>query len=415
VYGYQGDIDQATRITHKAVDIALTAGDEWIASLVRVTLGASLAQAGRYESAQVWLQDALRGFQECSDPFGAAAARLWLCLGWYARKDKDRLAQDLPRLLAACREHDFGFIFSRSTLLGPLDERRSFPLLVLARDENWEAPYARQLLAEAGVPEILIHPGYQLRVLTLGKFQTWRGQTPIPSSGWQRTKSRQLFQLFLTFRETPLDREQIYEHLWPGANPEQSDRNFKVALSTLYRVLEPDREPGSDSAFIARDESLYYLRPEADISLDAADFCCAVQEAERLLNDQPEQALPVMEKAVQLYQGDYLPDARYETWAAAEREQLSVLYLRTADHLCELYLRKNLPEKTISLCQEIIAEDNCWERAYRHMMAAYDQLGDRGQVARTYQRCVNILQKELEISPSPETVARYQFLTNSTP
>jgi DNA-binding SARP family transcriptional activator len=47
-------------------------------------------------------------------------------------------------------------------------------------------------------------------------------------------------------------------------------------------------------------------------------------------------------------------------------------------------------------------------------MTAYDQLGDHGQVARTYQRCVEVLQKELEISPSPETMASFQsFVSHS--
>jgi DNA-binding SARP family transcriptional activator len=45
-------------------------------------------------------------------------------------------------------------------------------------------------------------------------------------------------------------------------------------------------------------------------------------------------------------------------------------------------------------------------------MSAYDQLGDHGQVARTYQRCVDVLQKELDISPSPETQARFKALVS---
>jgi len=67
--------------------------------------------------------------------------------------------------------------------------------------------------------------------------------------------------------------------------------------------------------------------------------------------------------------------------------------------------------ETIDVCQRILSQDNCWERAYRHLMLAYDRLGNRGQVARIYQRCVQTLGKELDVSPSPETEKLYQNLT----
>jgi ATP/maltotriose-dependent transcriptional regulator MalT/DNA-binding SARP family transcriptional activator len=412
VYGYQGDLDQAAELAERGIEIALDSGDEWIASLIRLTLGASYLQADRFDSAFSWLLEAQRGFQECSDPFGAAAARLWRCLAWHQQDKGDILAQELPVLLRSCRENRYDFLFTKPTLLGPLEKHRLIPLLITARDQGWEDTYARQLLAEVGLPGIIFHPGYQLRVYTLGKFQTWRGPDQITSSGWQRSKTRQLFQVFLTFRSQGLERELIFEYLWPEASPDQTKNRFKVALSTLYRVLEPDRAPGRDSAFIARDESLYYLRQESDLWLDIDQFLRSLETADQYLPDAPEQALPILEKALRLYQGEYLPDARYETWAAAEREHLSVLYLRAADKLCELYLEGGFPEKTVDLCQEIFAEDNCWERAYRHLMFAYAQLGDHGQVGRTYQRCVQILQDELDISPSPETITSYQSLTH---
>lgn len=414
-HGYQGEIESATRNAKLAIDIALKAGDEWIASLVRLTMGANLVQAGQYESASTWLKEAQRGFQECSDPFGTALVRLWRCLSLFKQEEFKRLPGEMRELLTGCREHDYGFLFTQATLLGPPSERELIPLLLLARDENWQGSYAKELLYEVGLSAIKIHPGYQLKVHTLGTFTAWRGSDQIPKNGWQRAKSRQLFQVFLTFRGNPLEREQIFEYLWPGASPEVSDRNFKVALSSLYRTLEPNRTAGSESAYIARNDSRYYLRPEADLWLDVDEFLEFAERGKSLLQKDPGQAIRDLEKALTLYQGEYLPDTRYETWAASKREQLLVAYLQAADHLCELYLQNQSSEQAIQLCQQIINEDNCWERAYRHLMAAYDQLGDHGQVARTYQRCVEVLQKELDITPSPETKASFQsFVSHSS-
>jgi DNA-binding SARP family transcriptional activator len=411
--GYQGDLTRALDVAEEGLQIASQAGDEWIASLTRLALGASFSQAARYETAQNWLEQAAHGFYDCSDSFGYAVARLWLCLGWYQQDQFDRIAQIFPETLALCQEHGYDFLFSASTLLGPSDERVLIPLLILARDHGWEGAYPKNILRSVHLPQISIHPGYQLRVSTLGRFQVTRGSQVIDPKAWSREKTRQLFQLLLTYREKPLEREQIYEHLWPGADPTVSQRNFKVALSTLFNVLEPQRKPGSDSAFILRNGSIYGLRPGADLWLDVEKFEQAIQTAEEVSSAQSDQAIPCLEKAISLYQGEYLPDTRYESWTAVEREHVAVLFLRAADHLCAFYVENERYEETIDLCYRILNQDNCWERAYRYLMIVYARLGNHGQVARTYQRCQQTLREELDVSPADETEALFQELTTT--
>lgn len=116
--------------------------------------------------------------------------------------------------------------------------------------------------------------------------------------------------------------------------------------------------------------------------------------------------------ALKLYQGEYLPETLYETWAAQERERMAVMFLEAADRLSDLLLHAGQYSEVVELGQRILAQDNCWERAYRHLMQAYAHLGDRGQVGRTYQRCVQTLRAELDLAPSAETQALYDQLAN---
>ena len=411
-YGYQGDLVTAERFASEGIEIAIQAGDEWIASLIRTTMGASLVLADRYEAAEKWLEHAIIGFRECSDPFGRCGARLWLSLALFEQKEFEALEGVLTDLLKACREREYDFLLMRPTLVGPPDERILVPLLIHARNNGWEAAYANRLLVQLGLPEIEMHPGYMLRVRTLGGFQTWRGAQEILANGWRREKARQIFQLLLTFRNAPLDRDQIIEYLWPEQDPASAQRNFKVALNALYGVLEPQREPGSESAYIIREGSIYSLRPGADLWLDAELFQTAVQEADRCSSDDQEKAIGKLEFTLELYRGEYLPEARYETWAAAERENLAVRFLRSADRLADLYLQKGDYGNTIRVCQRILAQDACWERAYRRQMIAFHKLGERGQVVRTYQRCLNVLHEELDVPPSLETKNLYRQLVS---
>jgi LuxR family transcriptional regulator, maltose regulon positive regulatory protein len=402
VSGYQGDLATAQSYAQEGIEIATQYGDEWVASLTRLTMGASLMLHARYEAAEEWLTRAVRGYQECSDLFGLTAARLWLSFGWLKQKQSARVEQILPELLTTCRENEYDFLFLRPSLLGTPDERLFIPLLNHARRQGWESAFVEQLLDTLGLSSVDLHPGFQLRIQTLGGFQVWRGDEAIPSNGWRREKARQLFQLLITHRHSPLDRDQICEHLWPEADLVIAQRNFKITLNTLYQVLEQERDPGAESAFIVREGSTYSLRPGADILLDIDQFL----EAVRASRNNAE----MLERAVQLYRGEFLPDTLYETWAAEERERLQSMFLENADRLAEAYIDQKRFANALEVCQRLLANDNCWERAYRHLMLAYAGLGDHGQVGRVYQRCVQTLKKELDVAPSPETQSLYQQL-----
>ncbi len=432
--GYSGDISSAQRYAQKAIQIATQAGDEWIASLTRLTMGASLALAARYEAAADWLNRALAGFDECSDVFGRTVGNLWLAFCYLKQRDTAQLKRLLPEILAACQENCYDFLFLRPSLLGPTDERLFIPLLLYARSHPGNVSiYIDRLLEAMGLENIEYHPGYCLRIQTLGAFQLWRGQEILPSSSWRREKARLLFQILLTFRHMPLDRDQICEFLWPLSDPATAQRNFKITLNTLFQVLEPERDPGTDSAYIVREGSTYALRPNADIVLDAEEFIRASRgqhtQAGRTV---PFYAIPpsasgliaagitdttpqdMWRRAVELYQGEYLPDTRYESWAADERAHLATIFLETADKLANHLLQQNDFQPAIELCQRILIQDNCWERAYRYLMVAYARTGNLGQVGRIYLRCQQTLKDELDVSPSPETDTLFYQLTNQS-
>jgi LuxR family maltose regulon positive regulatory protein len=406
-FGYAGDMPSALACAEEAIAIAHQAGDVWVASLVRLALGAGYALGRDYANAEVWLQRAVAGFQACSDPFGRSAAQVWLALCQFRQKQTERLAQLLPDVLATCRTNRYDFLWLRPTLVGAPDERIFTPLLLHAANREWEEFYVGRLLHNLHLDRVEFHPGYQLRVHTLGGFQVWRGDELIPANGWRRKPARQLFQLLVTFHRKMLDRDQICEALWPGADPVTAQQSFKIALNALYSVLEPARAAGAESAFVIREGTTYGLRPFADLWIDADQFTRSVKVVKH-----PLPGLDSTLQALALYQGEYLPDARYETWAAGERERLAAIFLEAADKLSEHLIADARYSEAIDLCQRILSQDNCWERAYRNLMASYYKLGDRGQVARTYQRCVQTLREELDVAPAPETKALYERLRN---
>ncbi len=430
-YGYSGDLELAAASAAEGVEIAEDSGDVWLMALARLALGAGFLLAGRAQDALPVLGQALGAFRECSDAFGRAAARLWMALAYLerARREGDesgalsRFLASAEDLLALCESNGYDFLFTGPSLLGPPDERRLVPLLLEARARNVRPAYATRLLLALGLADCRMHPGFQLRVQTLGAFRVRRGDEEIEARQWQRDKARHLFQLLLAERGaalgTPgrgrwLQRSQIVDRLWPQLAPDAAVRDFKVALNALVRALEPSPEPALGAAgartfyFVEREGTAYRLRPDADLWLDAAEFEAHCRRG--LHGPLDDEALAALRAALALYAGDYLPDALYEEWAAEERERLRTLFLRAADRLATALIEQGQMEEGLDICQSILARDPCWEHAYQLMLTAYARQGNRALARRVYDRCVDVLRAELDVPPADETLALYRAL-----
>ncbi|MDE3090659.1 MAG: transcriptional regulator, partial [Chloroflexota bacterium] len=403
-HGYGGDLESARRDAAEGIEIGRTAGDVWIVALVQTALGASQVLARRGREAADALGDALAAMRSCGDTFGCAAARLWLALAHWQQGQRERALAHLDEALALAQPRHYDYLFSTRTLLGMSDARMLVPLLIETRRKGKHAAYAARLLAAMGLENVAAHPGYQLRVQTLGPFRVWRGETEIGAREWQRKKARQLLQLFITRHRRFIAREEIAELLWRDEAPPAAARDFKVALNALNKALEPER--ADETAFIAREESAYGLRAGADVWIDADEFAQLIARADKATGDV---ALDLLRHALAFYQDDYLlADARYEDWAIAERERLLALYLRAADRLAAELLTRDAFDECIAWCERILARDRCWEHAYRLMMRAYAARGDRAQAHRVYEQCARVLREELDVEPSEATVETLQ-------
>jgi DNA-binding SARP family transcriptional activator len=93
---------------------------------------------------------------------------------------------------------------------------------------------------------------------------------------------------------------------------------------------------------------------------------------------------------------------------------LLTLFLRTADRMNRVFAEREEWEETIKTCRSVLARDNCWEEAYRLMMTAYAQLGNRTQALRVYQSCERCLSEELGVAPSLATRRLHASILEST-
>ena len=411
LHGFQGDIAAAERYATDGIDLALRVGDEWIAAHVETTLGASLLQAGQPQRAARRLRHAVQSFQECGDPFGVALARTWQCLlpEKVAEQDRRVFIEDL---LTLSERHSYAFLLRNHTFLGPPDSSLLLATVLKTIPAHERSAYLKTLLDDMGLPsDVEYHPPHSLHIATLGRFVVRRGEDVVSGGEWHREKSKSLFRLFLAERNRFLDREEILSTLWPETDPEAAENRFKVALNALNQVLEPDRPARAPTRFIQRRGNAYGLHPDAPIWYDAVVMEETLKRAQQI--PEREMSLDLHRRALDLYEGDFLPDCLYLDWCRTERERLRVVYKQALVRSAEMLIQIDDQLQALRYTQRALAVDNCMEAAYRMLMRIYSKLGNRVEAMRTYDRCAACLREELDVAPMTETTSLYEEIRSS--
>lgn len=414
LYASLGQVERARHYAQEGRKIAERAKDMWMLTLCDLAQAYSYVMDENWQQAGLELENTYQQFTLCGDNYGSAVSMLWLAYVSWRQQDWNRLHSYLPRLFLHIQHDNYQFLFRQRTLLGPKDVQVLLPMLVEAQKQGIALDYVNPLLADLGFDKVDLHPGYTLRIQTFGEFRVWLGEREVSEKEWQREKAKQLFQLLLTYRKQLLPRELIYQLLWPEVDEKAANRDFKVALNALMKALEPNRTARSTPFYIQRHGTSYGFNLASGYELDVEQFEYAVQHGLREKEDR-ERRKEWLSKAIQLYQGDYLLEQRYEDWSIEERERFQVLFLRAAEQHAYFLVQDGEYEACIQLSSRILQLDPCWEEAYRLQMLCYYQLQHRAQALKVYEKCKHVLEEELGVEPLPETVELWSLIRETKP
>jgi LuxR family transcriptional regulator, maltose regulon positive regulatory protein len=410
LYGRLGNYETAQKMSLMALEEPKRVKDQWLSSFVHLSHSIAAIYCKQEEQAELLLNEAEKGFEMCSGKYGHA-----ITLFWKAKLAKDQrnwadFALCIEKFMQLVQEHDYEFFLTRKTLFGPKDLQLIIPMLLKAKELGITS--SNRLLTKLGFEGITFHPGYSIRVKTMGDFQVWLGNDKVHERSWKREKAKELFQLFVTYKTKMFPKGEILTLLWSGHDEEAGQRDFKVALNALNKAIEPNREARSNSYFIQREDSLYGINKEAVFEIDAEIFEATIEKG--LKEEGKAEAIDLLIQGLTLYEGDYLPTRRYDDWCIEERERLLVLFLRGAERLAQLYMESGSYDEAIYWSESILLKDVCWEEAYRILMYAYYKKKNRTYALRVYERCCKQLQEELGVEPIEPTKQLYKKIKENT-
>jgi len=236
-----------------------------------------------------------------------------------------------------------------------------------------------------------------LRIQLLGNFGVLVNGRPVREDEWARRKSKLLVKLLALQPHHRLHREQIIELLWPERSAGAAANSLYKALHAARRSLEPQPRPGAVSNFILAQDDQIILTAPRELLVDAEEFERRAAAAFR------EQSAPALQAALELYQGDLLPEDLYEEWAAARREHLRSTYHRLLLTLGRMYGEQGRYESGLELLDRLVNLDPSNEEAHRQMMLFYASTGRRAEALRQYRRCEDALRVEMDGVPEKAT------------
>lgn len=368
-------------------------GDRWLEAYLLLAKRASQASVSRESFEKV-----TRQFQLCGDSFGLSLSLMWQYdAPGLRQKDKRDL---LERLLETMEKSSCSFLLERPTLFGVRDGDRLMRMLGEALKRK-SVPY---FLGEA----LKRNRRGDLKVFLLGNFRLLRGEEKIPRKEWKREKALKLFQILLLQKGKSFPKEELMEFLSPDAPFEAQDRDFRVALHAVNAVLEPFRLSHEMPAYIEKTGTLYGMREDATLWVDAWEFEAFYKVGKRLREESS------FLKALALYQGDLLEEYPYEDLFAARREYLRGLYVEMLQTVATWRMVKQEYESAEKFLREILEKDPYREEVYRLLMECAARRGDRGLLRKIFGECKEKLQ-ELGLSPSPQTLSTYGELQGQQP
>ncbi|MBO8157316.1 MAG: transcriptional regulator [Bacillaceae bacterium] len=408
LYGMQGEYEKAIEAGRKGLFETEKVKDVWLSALIQQCMAIAAIYSKKYDEAKKLLKETKDSFTLCHDDYGLMLSAFWNAYICFELQNWDEFAVWMREFIKKLQVGSYDFFIRQRTTFGPQDMQNMVPMLYKAQEMDIQRNVVMKWLHESGYQNMHHHPGYTLRVKTLGQFRVWLGNREIQETDWQRGKARELFELLVTRRKKMLTKEEIFQCLWPDQNEESANRSFKVALNALLKTLEPERKARAESFFIKREGTAYGLNPASGYELDLEDFEEWVNTG--LEEENPAKAKEFLEKGLACYNGEFLPERRVEDWCITERERLEVLFLRGAEKMAQVSVRLNELDTCIHWCQKILEVDPTWEEAYRLLMYSYYQKNNRPQALKWYQKCKDVLKRELGVEPMQPTRDMYHMI-----
>ena len=178
----------------------------------------------------------------------------------------------------------------------------------------------------------MYEPNVIFKANFLGSVEISCGNTPIVLERNNTTKVNQLFQMLLYY-QNGIARDQVIYNLFHNEDIADESNSLRAIVFRLRKALLSLDIPDEDYVYIKR--GTYRINPNAKIECDAVLFEELAKKA--LAAEEAKEQQKLLEEALDLYNGDFLPTLSGYEWVVTTQVRLKKLYDRCLKQLLEMY------------------------------------------------------------------------------
>jgi DNA-binding SARP family transcriptional activator len=257
-------------------------------------------------------------------------------------------------------------------------------------------------------------PTHLLEIRTFGGFEIFRAAAPIESEGKGRFPIL-LLKAIISHGSVGVPKDVLIEDLWSETSPTSAQRNFKVVLHRLRKLLKPPKIKGLGSSYVILKNNLVSLRKNF-CRTDLDEFLALGSRGRKAeLSGDIDKAISCYVSAIDLYGGDFLTEELYTPWVESRRRELRTMYTDLLFRTAELYQAQGSSKKAAEYYRLVVKTDPVNEGAYQNLMQIFSNRGMRAEAIHIYEECKRVLESDLGVDPSELTVSIYKKILNSNP
>ncbi len=244
-------------------------------------------------------------------------------------------------------------------------------------------------------------------VTMLGTFSIRYGAHGVDDRS-NRMKKVWLLLAYLIFCRNSTTTQDNYLSLLQGAgNDDSADPNGRLK-AMFYRARTMLNQVDDDAGhhWIIRKNGTYAWNTDIPLHLDVEEFETLCKQAEHTAEEDPR--LDLYLRALELYQGDFLPKLSMEPWVMPISAYYHQMFLNAAEQALSLLERREQWADISALCEHALKIEPYSEALYQHLMRARIARKDRAGALRAYEEMSELLFSTFGVMPSDESRTLYR-------
>jgi DNA-binding SARP family transcriptional activator len=228
-------------------------------------------------------------------------------------------------------------------------------------------------------------------------------------------RKAQALLLYLAVQGGMQPRSKLAALLWPDSDPHDARTALRNAYALLRTLLaDTEASPGEQRHLLSASDLLGFNQ-QAPFELDLHLIQQAYTQAQRLpplpSEEQRASLLPQWQHALAQVRGPFLDgfwlrkETPFDEWVRLQQHQWQVRLQLLFDRLSSWHEAALEHEQANAILTRWLALDPLQEEAYRRLMRLHLARGDPSAAWQVYATCQAHLAQELQVEPSPQTVA----------